>query len=79
MNVVELEPLLAATDKAKDNYDNINGLKESSLRKRKRPTTCLKGRELVIVNPTNIGLVSTATLRKLQRDGVERMWTFPNA
>ena len=39
----------------------------------------LKGRERVIVNQTNIGTVSKATLGKRLRDGVERIWAFPNA
>ena len=44
------------------------GVERSSGR---RPS--LKGREREIVNQTNIGTVSTATLGKLLRDGVERM------
>ena len=39
----------------------------------------LKGRERAIVNQTNIGTVSEATLGKLLRDGVERIWAFPSA
>jgi len=38
----------------------------------------LKGRERTIVNQTNIGTVSKATLGKLLRYG-ERMWAFPTA
>ena len=38
-----------------------------------------KGRERAIVNQTNIGTVSKATLGKLPRDGVERIWAFPSA
>ena len=34
----------------------------------------LKGRERAIVNQTNIGTVSKATLGKLLRDGVQRIW-----
>ena len=37
----------------------------------------LKGRERAIVNQTNTGTVSTATLGKVLRDGVERIiWAF---
>ena len=32
-----------------------------------------------VVNQTNIGTVSNATLGKHLRDGVERIWVFPNA
>ena len=39
----------------------------------------LKGRERAIVNQTNIGTVSKATLGKLLRDGVQRIWAFPSA
>ena len=39
----------------------------------------LKGRERAIVNQTNIGTVSKATLEKLLRDGVERIFAFPSA
>ena len=39
----------------------------------------LKGRERAIVNQANIGTVSKATLRKLLRHGVERIWAFPSA
>ena len=42
----------------------------------RRPS--LKGRERAIVNPTNIGTVSKATLEKPLRDGVERIWDFPS-
>ena len=38
----------------------------------------LKGRERAIVNQTNIGTVSKATLGKLLRDGLERIWVFPS-
>ena len=39
----------------------------------------LKGRERAIVNQTNIGTVSKATLGKLLRDEVECIWDFPSA
>ena len=39
----------------------------------------LKGRERAIINQTNVGSASEATLGKLLRDGVERIWTFPGA
>ena len=38
----------------------------------------LKGRERAIVNQTNIGTVSKATLGKLLGDRVERIWAFPS-
>ena len=39
----------------------------------------LKGRERANTNQTNLGNVSKATLGKLMRDGVERIWAFPRA
>ena len=38
-----------------------------------------KGRDRAIVSETNIGTVSKATLGKLLRDGVERIWAFTSA
>ena len=45
-------------------------------RKRKCSTIFLKR---AIVNPTNIGTVLKATMGKLLRDGVERIWAFLSA
>ena len=42
----------------------------------RRPS--VKGRERAIVSQTNIVTVSKATLGKLLRDGVERIWAFPS-
>ena len=39
----------------------------------------LRGRERAIVNQTNIGTVSKATLGEVLRDGVECTWAFPSA
>ena len=39
----------------------------------------LKRRERAVVNQTNTGTVSKATLGKILRDGVERIWAFPSA
>ena len=38
-----------------------------------------RGWERAIVSQTNIGTVSKATLGKLLRDWVERIWAFPSA
>ena len=38
----------------------------------------MKGRERAIVSQTNVGTVSRATLGKLVKDGLERIWTFPS-
>ena len=38
----------------------------------------LKGRERAVIDQTNIGTVSKATLGTLLRDGVERIWAFPS-
>ena len=38
----------------------------------------LKGREKAIVSQTNNGTVSKTTLWKLPRDGLERIYGFPN-
>ena len=39
----------------------------------------LQGRERSVFNQTNIGNVSRATLRRMLRDGAERVWAFPSA
>ena len=38
----------------------------------------LKGRERAIINQTNVGPISKATLGKLLRDRVEHLWVFPS-
>ena len=52
--------------KAKDTTPSIAWRRRSSL----------KGRERAIVNQTNTGTFSKATLEKLLRDGVEYIWAF---
>ena len=39
----------------------------------------LKGREKANASQTNVGTVSKATLGKLLRDGMERIWAFSSA
>ena len=58
---------------------NIDRLEERGVERGSTRRSSLKGRERAIVNQTNIGTVSTATLRKLLRDEVERIWAFPSA
>ena len=57
----------------------IDRLEETGVERGSARRSSLKGRERAIVNQTNIGAVSKATLGKLLRDGVERIWAFPSA
>ena len=54
----------------------IDRLEERGVERGSARRSSLKGRERDIVSQTNIGTVSNATLGKLLRDGVERMWAF---
>ena len=54
-------------------------LEERGVERGSARRSSLKGRERAVVSQTNIGTVSKATLGKLLRDGVQRMWEFPNA
>ena len=54
------------------------GLDREKKRRKNARLSSLKGRERVFVNQTNIGTVSKATLGKVPRDGVERIWAFPS-
>ena len=60
-------------------HHTIDCLEERGVERGSARRSSLKGRERAIINPTNIGTVSKATLGKLPRDGVERIWTFPSA
>ena len=57
----------------------IDRLEERGVERGSARRSSLKGRERAIVNQTNIGTVSKATLGKLLRDGMERIWAFPSA
>ena len=57
----------------------IDRLEERGMERGSARRSSLKGRERAIVNQTNIGTVSKATLGKLLRGGVERVWAFPSA
>ena len=60
-------------------HHTIGRLEERGVERGSARRSSLKGRERAIVNQTNIETVSKATLRKLLRDGVERIWAFPSA
>ena len=60
-------------------HRTIHRLEERGVERGSARRSSLKGRERVIVSQTNIGTVSKATLGKLVRDGVERIWAFPSA
>ena len=60
-------------------HHTIGRLEERGEERGSARRSSLKGRERAIVNQTNIETVSKATLRKLLRDGVERIWAFPSA
>ena len=63
------------TDKPEDN--SINCLKERGVEKGSGRHCTLQGRERSVLNQTNIGTVSRATLGRLLTDGEERVWAFP--
>ena len=56
----------------------IDSLEETDVERGSARRISLKERERAIVNQTNIGTVSKGALGKLLRDGVERVWAFPN-
>ena len=58
-------------------YHTIDHLEERGVERGSARRSSLKGRERAIVNQTNTGTVSKATLGKLLRDSVERIWAFP--
>jgi ribonuclease HI len=60
-------------------HHTIDHLEERGIERGSAQRSSLGGRERAIVNQTNIGTVSRATLGKLLRDGVERIWAFPSA
>ena len=60
-------------------HHTIERLAETGVERGSARRSCLKGRERAIVSQTNIGTVSKATLGKLLRDVVERIWAFPSA
>ena len=54
-------------------HDTIDGLDERGVERGSARRFSLKGRERAIVNQTNTGTFSKATLGKLLRDGVEHI------
>ena len=54
-------------------HHNIDRLEERGIERGSARRSSLKGRERTVVNQTNIGTVSKATLGKLPRSGIERM------
>ena len=57
----------------------IDCLEERGVERGSARQSSFKERERAIVNQTNIGTVSKATLGKRPRDGVERLCAFPSA
>ena len=60
-------------------HHTIDRLEERGVERGSARQSALKGRERDIVNQTNTATVSKATLGKLLRDGVERIWAFLSA
>ena len=60
-------------------HHTIDRLEERGVEKGSAGRSSLKGRETAVVSQTNTGTVSKAMLKKLLRDGVERIWAFPSA
>ena len=58
-------------------HHTIDRQEERGMKRGSAKRSSLKGRERAIVNQTNTGTVSKATLEKLLTDGVaERIWVF---
>ena len=60
-------------------HHTIDRLEERGVEKGSATPSSLKGRERAIVNLTNSGTISKATLGKPLRDRVECIWAFPSA
>ena len=60
-------------------HHTVDHLEEWGVERESTRRSSLKWRERAIVNQTNIGTVLNATLGKLLRDGMERIWAFPSA
>ena len=65
--------------KQSQGHHTIDRLEERDMEREDARRSSLKGRETAIVSQTNFGTVSKAKFEKLLRDGVERIWAFPNA
>ena len=59
-------------------HHSTDRLKERGVEKGSGQHSTLQGRERSVINQTNIGTVSRATLGRLLRDGAERVWAFPS-
>ena len=60
-------------------HHSIGRLQDRGVERGSGRWSTLKGRDRAIINQTNVGTVSLATLGRLLRDGVERIWAFPSA
>ena len=60
-------------------HHSIGRLKERGMEKGSGRHYTLRGRKRSVFNQTNVGIDSRATLGRLLRDGVERVWAFPSA
>ena len=60
-------------------HQTIDRLEERGVERGSAQRSSLRERERAIVNQTNIGTVSKATLGKSLRDGVERIWASLSA
>ena len=60
-------------------HHSIDRLREKGIRRGSARWSTLKGGSRATVNQTNIGTVSRITLRKLLKEGLERLWAFPSA
>ena len=57
-------------------HHTTDRLEERVVERGRARRSSLKGREKAVFNQTNTGTVSKATLGKLLRDGMERIWAF---
>ena len=64
---------------ATQEHHSIERLQERGVHRGSGRWSTLRGRERAILNQTNVGTVSKATLGKLLKNGAERIWAFPSA
>ena len=73
----QLRKTLQENDQAQ--HHSIDRLQERGVRKGSGRWLTLRGRDRTTFNQTNIGTISRPTLKRLLKDGAERIWAFPSA
>ena len=73
----QLRKLLQTKDQPQ--HHSVDRLQERGVQKGSGRWLTLGGWDRAITNQTSIGTISRTTLRKLLKDGAERIWAFPSA